>query len=95
MYGLIQTKPSSYAIVFATAMTITVKVFEESLWRGILATYFRQVFKNDFWFIVIPGVLFGLWHISNVFYQSWQMTVDQMIQVAGFGILQMAIMLKS
>lgn len=81
--------------VMAVVLTLLVAFFEEYLWRGIILSVVKQYVKSELVLVVGLGALFGLWHITNAFSQPWHETVVQMIEIAGLGMLQTALMLRT
>ncbi|MBJ7688675.1 CPBP family intramembrane metalloprotease [Weissella confusa] len=81
--------------IIAAVLTLLVVFFEEYLWRGIILSVVKQYIKSELVLVIVLGMLFGLWHITNAISQPWHDTVAQMIEIAGFGMLQTALMLRT
>ena len=83
---------SGLALVNLVLGCLLVGICEEFLCRGWLLNEFLERYgdtKKGIWYsIIISGVIFGLMHVGNIFGgQSVPMTITQMINAAGSGIL--------
>lgn len=57
---------------------ILAPIFEELLWRGCL----RKVFNNDYIFILITGIGFGLWHVLG-----YEQSLIQYLYIIPYSVL--------
>lgn len=72
-----------------------VPFYEEFLFRGILLKYFRQLYKPVM-AVVVVSVLFGLWHLKNIFWLSSGALAEQILYTTlVFGPIMGVITLKA
>lgn len=73
---------------------------EEFIWRGLILGYIAKNIDGDskaraIRSLLISSLFFGLYHLSNLHVQSLSVTLAQVIQTFGLGMILGAIYLKS
>ncbi|KGG54902.1 CPBP family intramembrane glutamic endopeptidase [Lactobacillus sp. wkB10] len=72
-------------------------IAEEWLMRFIIIALLAQIFRSNkdgiYLIVLIDGLIFGLWHITNVCSQTLSVTINQIIHATGWGFLYAAIYL--
>ena len=72
-------------------------IAEEWLMRFIIIALLTQIFQSSkyrtYLIVLIDGLIFGFWHITNIRFQTLPATMNQIIHVIGFGFLYAAIYL--
>lgn len=59
---------------------IFVPIYEELIFRGLLLKYFEHYGK--FFGILITSLLFGLWHLKNIYWIDLHSLMDQILYTA-------------
>ena len=87
---------------FASALTVGViaAIPEEYFWRGLILGYFSQHLylkpeRRALWSLILSSLLFGLYHLSNLHVQPLDVTMAQVLQAIGLGMIFGAIYLKT
>lgn len=77
-------------------------IVEEYINRGLLTGKLTNVILKDknsyisvFGVLILSGILFGMYHLSNIHSQSLSITLSQMIQTAGIGVLLTAFYMRT
>ncbi len=73
---------------------------EEYFWRGLILGYFAQHLhlkpeNRAVWSLILSSLLFGLYHLSNLHVQPLDVTIAQVLQTVGLGMIFGAIYLKT
>lgn len=84
-------KLPGHKIVSIALIALSAAICEEFLFRGILFNIFTVALRknkyNIFWTSVICSVLFGLFHLINLFHQPLVSTIGQIIFAMALGFI--------
>lgn len=89
-------RTGEYFVGFASVLVANFikNIFEESVWRGYLASKLLKLKLKDIWIYFIVGAVWGLWHLPYYLYflpleEMQQVLPVDRIAFAGFAIFSM------
>lgn len=72
-------------------------IAEEWIMRFIIIALLAQVFHHNkyriYLIVLTDALLFGTWHLTNIYYQSFLATLRQMIEIGSWGLVLAAVYL--
>lgn len=79
-----------------TVMVVVAAILEEVVFRGFLITNYMRIWEDKIiWVMLVPGLIFGLLHLTNLIEANVGITIFQTIDCICFGCFVGAIFLRT